>query len=146
MRMNIELPAGFAGLVLSSPPAAGQSWLSTVLLCIGAVLVLFALVRIVGRRRRKPRGGAAVQPPAGDSGYAAAAAAILDGLGGKENIVSFEHCITRLRLLVKDYTAVDEKKIRAAGVAGVMRPSKTRVDVIVGTKVGFVADELAKLL
>ena len=72
--------------------------------------------------------------------------AILDGLGGKENIVSFEHCITRLRLLVKDYTAVDEKKIRAAGVAGVMRPSKTRVDVIVGTKVGFVADELAKLL
>ena len=74
------------------------------------------------------------------------AALILEGLGGKENIKSLDNCITRLRLEVKDYTQVDEKKIKAAGVAGVIRPSKDAVQVIVGTKVQFVADEMKKML
>ena len=73
----------------------------------------------------------------------------MEGLGGKENISSLDNCITRLRLEIKDYTQVDEKKIKSAGVAGVagvMRPSKTSVQVIVGTKVQFVADEMKKML
>ena len=37
------------------------------------------------------------------------------------------------------------KKIKSAGVAGVIRPSKTNVQVIVGTQVQFVADEFKKL-
>ena len=59
---------------------------------------------------------------------------------------SLDNCITRLRLEVKDGTLVNEKKIKAAGVAGVMRPSQTAVQVIIGTKVQFVADEMAKML
>ena len=76
--------------------------------------------------------------------FTAIAAAVLEGLGGKENVESLDNCITRLRLEVKDGTLVDEKKIKAAGVAGVMRPSQTAVQVIIGTKVQFVADEMAK--
>ncbi len=78
--------------------------------------------------------------------FTAIAAAVLEGLGGKENVESLDNCITRLRLEVKDGTLVNEKKIKAAGVAGVMRPSKTAVQVIIGTKVQFVADEMAKML
>ena len=74
------------------------------------------------------------------------AAVILEGLGGKENVTSLDNCITRLRLEIKDYALVDEKKIKSAGVAGVIRPSKTSVQVIVGAKVQFVADEMAKML
>ena len=70
---------------------------------------------------------------------------ILEGVGGKENVTSIDNCITRLRLEIKDYTKVDEKKIKSAGVAGVIRPGKTSVQVIVGTKVQFVADEFKKL-
>ena len=70
---------------------------------------------------------------------------VLEGIGGKENVTSIDNCITRLRLEIKDYTKVDEKKIKSAGVAGVIRPSKTAVQVIVGTKVQFVADEFKKL-
>ena len=77
--------------------------------------------------------------------YTAIAATILEGLGGKDNVVSIDNCITRLRLEVKDNTAVDEKKIKSAGVAGVVRPGKTSVQVIIGTKVQFVADEFKKL-
>ena len=71
---------------------------------------------------------------------------ILEGLGGKENVTSVDNCITRLRLEIKDYTAVNEKKIKSAGVSGVIRPSKTAVQVIIGPKVQFVADEFKKLL
>ena len=74
------------------------------------------------------------------------ASIILEGLGGKGNVTSLDNCITRLRMEIKDYTLVDEKKIKSAGVAGVMRPGKTSVQVIVGTKVQFVADEMKKML
>ncbi len=70
---------------------------------------------------------------------------VLQGVGGKENVTSIDNCITRLRLEIKDYTKVDEKVIKSAGVAGVIRPSKTAVQVIIGTKVQFVADEFKKL-
>lgn len=81
-----------------------------------------------------------------NSDYTEVAAIILEGLGGKKNIVSLDNCITRLRLEIKDNTQVNEKKIKSAGVAGVMRPGKTSVQVIVGTKVQFVADEMKKML
>lgn len=70
---------------------------------------------------------------------------VLEGIGGKENVTSIENCITRLRLEIKDYTKVDEKKIKSAGVAGVIRPGKTSVQVIIGTQVQHVADEFKKL-
>ncbi len=81
-----------------------------------------------------------------NSDFAEVAAVILEGLGGKGNVKSLDNCITRLRLEINDYTQVDEKKIKSAGVAGVMRPSKNAVQVIVGTKVQFVADEMKKML
>lgn len=77
--------------------------------------------------------------------YTQVASIILEGLGGKGNITSIDNCITRLRLEIKDYTQVDEKKIKSAGVAGVIRPSKNNVQVVVGTQVQFVADEFKKL-
>ena len=77
--------------------------------------------------------------------YTEVAKVILEGVGGKENVTSIDNCITRLRLEIKDYTAVDEKKIKSAGVAGVIRPGKNAVQVVVGTKVQFVADEFKKL-
>ena len=41
---------------------------------------------------------------------------------------------------------VDEKAVKAAGAAGVIRPSKNACQVIIGTKVQFVYDELKKML
>lgn len=73
------------------------------------------------------------------------AQAVLAGIGGKENVKSIDHCITRLRLEIKEHTLVDEEKIKASGARGVMRPSKTNVQVIIGVQVQFIADELKKL-
>ena len=48
--------------------------------------------------------------------------------------------------LIKDYTQVDEKAVKAAGAAGVIRPDKSTCQVVIGTKVQFVYDELKKML
>ena len=64
-----------------------------------------------------------------NNNYTEVASVILEGLGGKENVKSLENCITRLRLEIKDQSVVDEKKIKSAGVAGVI-----------------VADEMKKML
>jgi len=80
-----------------------------------------------------------------NNGYFVTAELILKGLGGSGNITSIDNCITRLRLEVKDQSLVDEKLIKLAGVAGVIRPGKTSVQVIIGTHVQFVADEFKKL-
>lgn len=73
--------------------------------------------------------------------YTTVAKIILEGVGGKDNVTSIDNCITRLRLEVKDRLLVDDKKIKSAGVKGVIRPGKTSVQVIIGPKVQFVADE-----
>ncbi|MCB2298693.1 N-acetylglucosamine-specific PTS transporter subunit IIBC [Clostridium tagluense] len=73
------------------------------------------------------------------------ASIILEGVGGKENVVSIDNCVTRLRLEIKDQVNVNEKIIKSSGAMGVMRPGKTSLQVIVGTKVQFVADEFKKL-
>lgn len=78
--------------------------------------------------------------------FTAMAKIILEGLGGAENIAELDHCITRLRLEVKDNLKVDEKKIKSSGISGIIRPSKTAVQVIVGPKVQFVFDEMEKLV
>ena len=81
----------------------------------------------------------------GAGGFSGMAETILQGIGGAGNVVSIDHCITRLRLEVKDISRVDEAIIRSAGVPGVIRPGGNALQVVVGTKVQFVADELKEM-
>ena len=78
--------------------------------------------------------------------FTAMAQFVLEGLGGKENIKEIDYCATRIRAEIVEYTQVNEKTIKKAGIAGVIRPSKTTVQVVVGPKVQFVYDEVKKLL
>ncbi len=126
---------------------AGISPLMIVFLVLAVLVAVYVLYRIAKARRglKRDMGG---YSPEGlvSSDYGAVAAVILEGLGGKGNVVSAENCVTRLRIKIKDYTEVDEKKIRSSGVPGVMRPDKNSVHIIVGKNVKLVADELKKLL
>ncbi len=77
--------------------------------------------------------------------YGDLAKALYTYLGGKENIVNVDNCATRLRLEVKDSEIVDAAKIKKL-TSGVLKPSKDTVQVIIGPKVEFVANELKKLV
>ena len=81
-----------------------------------------------------------------NNNYTAIATVVLAAVGGKENITGADYCATRLRLEVKDSSAVNEKAVKAAGAAGVIRPSKTSCQVVIGPQVQFVFDELKKML
>lgn len=78
--------------------------------------------------------------------FTAIASGVLAAVGGKDNVASVDYCTTRLRFEIKDYTAINEKAVKAAGAAGVIRPSKNACQVIIGPKVQFVYDEMKKML
>ena len=71
---------------------------------------------------------------------------MLEALGGKENIESLDNCITRLRMVLKDGDAVDDEKLKELGALGVVHLDKHNVQVIIGTKVTSVRNQLESLL
>lgn len=151
-RAGFCFSAGATDLIFSSTlPAAANTWL---ILPLGvAAFVVFYMVFLFAIRkwdlktpgREEDQEGEMKLELAGDD-YTSMAQIILEGLGGKENIDAIDNCITRLRIEVKDRLLVDEHKIKASGVAGVLRPGKNSVQVIIGPKVQFVCDELKKLV
>ena len=151
-RAGFSFSAGATDLVFSSSlPAAQKTWM-IIPLGIAAFIVFYVVFRIAITKfdlktpgREDDDVEAEKQAELGNNDYTQVASIILEGIGGKENVVEIDNCITRLRLEVKDNTIVDEKKIKSAGVAGVLRPGKNNVQVIIGTKVQFVADEFKKL-
>lgn len=79
------------------------------------------------------------------SKYEKMAKIILNGLGGKENIISIDNCITRLRLEVNNVEIINKEEIKSSGAVNVVVTSENSVQVIIGPQVQFVADELKKL-
>jgi PTS system N-acetylglucosamine-specific IIB component len=70
---------------------------------------------------------------------------ILAGLGGAENIVEIEPCITRLRTEVNDPSKVDEAALKAAGAHGVIK-SGSVVQVVVGPEADNIAEDIEDLM
>ena len=70
---------------------------------------------------------------------------ILEGLGGKENIVSLDCCATRLRVSVKDSDLVSDAKLRQSGASGIIRRGGG-VQVVYGPQVAVIKSELEDYL
>ncbi len=152
-RAGFSFSAGATDLLFSSTLPAAQKTVLIIPLGIAAFVVfyfvfLFAIkkfdLKTPGREDDDDLEEEKKVQLASDD-YTEIAKKILAGCGGKGNIVSIDNCVTRLRLEVRDMTAVNDKAIKAAGVAGVIKPGKTSVQIIVGTKVQFVADAFSKL-
>lgn len=67
-------------------------------------------------------------------------------IGGKENIKTVDCCATRLRFELGDSALVDEAVYKKTGALGVMKMDKGTTQIIIGTQVQTVAEELKKLL
>ena len=149
-RAGFNFSAGLIDWILSfKAPFAQKPWMLLLIgLAFGVIYYLIFRVVIVKFNMKTPGREDDMDETKvtlANDDFTAIAKIVLQGVGGKENVTSIDNCITRLRLEIKDYTRVDEKVIKSAGVAGVIRPSKTSVQVIIGTKVQFVADEFKKL-
>lgn len=150
-RAGFSFSAGATDLLFSaSLPAARNTWL-IIPLGLAAFIVFYLVFRFAiikfdlktpGREDDEEEEKVILQ----NNSFTDVARIVLEGVGGKDNVVSADNCITRLRLEIKDHTLVNEKKIKTAGVAGVIRPGKNSVQVIIGTQVQFVADEFRNML
>ena len=150
-RAGFSFSAGATDLLFSaSLPAAANTW---VIIPMGiAAFVVFFLVFLFAIKTfnlktpgREDDNEEEAKIELANNDYTAMAQVILEGLGGKDNIASMDHCITRLRLEVKDRLLVNEAKIKSSGASGVIRPGKNSVQVIIGPKVQFVFEEFKKL-
>lgn len=74
------------------------------------------------------------------------AASIIEGLGGFDNIVTVNNCISRLRVDVKDMSLIDEAKLKKTGSMGIVKPSETHIHVIYGPKVEAIAASVREVL
>ena len=151
VRAGFNFSAGLVDWILSfkAPFAQNPLLLIPIGLAVGAVYyVVFRFVIVKFNMKTPGREDDNIDETKvelANNDFTGIAKIVLEGVGGPANVTSIDNCITRLRLEIKDYTLIDEHKIKSAGVAGVIRPSKTAVQVIIGTKVQFVADEFKKL-
>ena len=153
-RAGFCFSAGATDLVFSaSLPAAAKTWM-IIPLGIAAFVVFYLVFRFAitkfdlktPGREDEDEEAAEANITLANNDYTAIASGVLAAVGGKGNVANVDYCATRLRFEIKDHTAVDEKAVKKAGAAGVIRPSKTACQVVIGPKVQFVYDELKKML
>ncbi len=147
--------AGFIDFFLSSRLPLANMPLMLIVQGLGFAVVYYFLFRFLivkfdmktpGREDDEEVVATASQSgSASDDRFAVMAREIYAGLGGDDNVLSVDNCATRLRLEVKDAELVDQAKIKATGVPGVNVIGKNNVQVIVGTQVQAVADEVKKI-
>ena len=150
-RAGFSFSAGATDLVFSSSlPAAQKTWM-IIPLGIAAFIVFYVVFRIAITKFDLKTPGREDDDldeeniTLANDDFTAMAAVILEGLGGSANVKSVDNCITRLRLEINDDNKIDEAKIKSSGAAGIIRPGKGNIQVIIGPKVQFVADEMEKL-
>ncbi|MFW2491044.1 N-acetylglucosamine-specific PTS transporter subunit IIBC [Clostridium chromiireducens] len=151
VRSGFNFSAGFVDWFLSfkAPMAENPLMIIPIGLVFGVIYYVvfrFAITKFnLKTPGREDEDSEEINVKLANNDYTQVAAIILKGVGGKENVVSIDNCVTRLRLEIKDQAVVDEKVIKSAGVSGVIRPGKSSLQVVVGTQVQFVADEFKKL-
>jgi PTS system N-acetylglucosamine-specific IIC component len=74
------------------------------------------------------------------------AEAFIKALGGEENILNTDACITRLRMNVSDSSRLKDEDFTALGAKGVIRPDKGSIQIILGTKAEKVAEEIKETI
>jgi len=80
-----------------------------------------------------------------ERGVSEVARGYYNAIGGRENIVEIDSCITRLRMTVKDASAIDEAAIKRLGAAGIIKPNNKNVQIVVGTHAELIAEEIKKI-
>ena len=143
--------AGLIDLLLSTKNPLATHWYMLILQGVVFFILYFVIFDFAIRKfnlktpGREDDDDAEVEVTvSGDASYAEKALLLLPLLGGIENIVDVDNCATRLRLEVKDNTIIQASEIKKL-FPGVLTPGKTSVQVIVGPKVQFLADEFKKI-
>ena len=108
----------------------------------------FAIVRFDLKTpgREETESAAPAAAAAGAGGAADRARAYIEALGGAGNINSVTACTTRLRLIVGTQERIDVEMLKRLGARGVVRPSATALQVVVGPMADQLASEIREAM
>lgn len=82
----------------------------------------------------------------GSSNLSEKAKGILEAIGGKQNILSIDACVTRIRLSLVDGSKINEKVLKRLGISGVMKMGEGNYQIVVGTLADPIVTQMKKLL
>lgn len=81
-----------------------------------------------------------------DGNYDELAILYVEALGGITNIIAVDNCITRLRIELKDMSLINERKILATGIGGIVKSGKNSIQIIIGTQVDAIVNSFNDIL
>jgi len=152
VRLGFGFSAGLFDYVLNYKFATRPLWL----LPIGALyfglyygVFRFAIVKFdlkTPGRESESADTAVATTAATPAGPADRARAYITALGGAGNLESVGACTTRLRLIVRTQDTVDIGTLKRLGARGVVRPSATALQVVVGPVADQLAGEIREIL
>lgn len=149
--------AGFVDFILSfKNPLATQNVMLLVQGAVFGAIYFFSFTFLIrkfdistpGRREGDFDDEASVEAPVKGSSktekYDNMAKKIVDIIG-EDNLLVVNNCTTRLRLVVKDSSKLEDAPFKSMGIIGVVKPSNTDLQLIVGPDVEFAATALKEL-
>ena len=148
--LGVKMGFGFSAGLLDYVLNFGKATRPLVLLPIGALyfVLYYGLFRFFIRKfdlatpgREAETVAAVATPTAGGRG-----AAFAQALGGGANLTTVSACTTRLRLIVVDQSAVDDAALKALGARGILRPSNSALQVVLGPIADVVSMEIRDAL
>lgn len=151
MRLGFGFSAGLFDYVLNFNIATKP----LMLILVGAVFFViyyFFFVFIIRKfdlptpGRLEETGNDAGKEIVKEKGMAGLAAEYVIALGGADNILELDACITRLRLSVVDASIIQDEALTKLGASGVIRLTKKNMQVVVGTRAELIADEMKRII
>ncbi|MDD0822947.1 N-acetylglucosamine-specific PTS transporter subunit IIBC [Mannheimia sp. AT1] len=141
--------AGLVDLVLSTRNPLAVQWYMLLVQGLVFAVIYYVLFRIVIRAfnlKTPGREEEADTQTLNTTSHSERAAHFIAALGGKENIVNIDACITRLRLTLLDVSKANDVELKSLGSKGNIKLGENGFQVILGTEAEFVADAMKKLV
>ena len=145
VRLGFGFSAGLFDYILNFKHATHPLWL----LPIGALyfalyygIFRYAIVKFDLKTPGREAEGEPAIARTVPAGAGERASAYISALGGAQNLESVNACTTRLRLIVRHQDAVNVNALKALGAVGVVRPSATALQVVIGPVAEQIAGEM----
>ena len=152
VRLGFGFSAGLFDYILNYKFATRPLWLLPVGAAYFALyygVFRFAIVRFdlktPGREQVDSASPAAAAMPSA-AGPADRARSYITALGGAGNLETVTACTTRLRLIVRTQQTVDIEALKRLGARGVVKPSATALQVVVGPMADQLASEIREAM